>query len=198
MAFKRDDLRERVLDIAERRIAESGSEDLRARTIALDADVSVGTIYNLFGSMNGLMEALFSRILKRFHDVATGALDTLSDRDRRTALLSLADVYLDFVAGNEAVWQSLLSFNRGRPEADDDPYVEEQGPLFDLVGNVLRDTPLDRGDEARRSAARMLWSSVHGIVALNYLGMATPVRQRETKTQIELLVDLVLNGMRKV
>ena len=107
-------------------------------------------------------------------------------------------MYLDFVEGNEAVWQSLLSFNRQRPELDDDPYIEEQGPLFDLVGNVLRETPLDKGDDARHRAARMLWSSVHGIVALNYLGMATPARQRETKAQIELLVDLVLNGMRKV
>ena len=197
MAFKRDDLCERVLDIAERRIAQGGAEELRARTIALDAGVSVGTIYNLFGSMNGLLEALFTRILKRFHGVASSAIDPISDQDRRTALLALADVYLDFVEGNEAVWQSLLSFNRGRPDVEGDPYLAEQGPLFDLVGNVLVGTPLDSGEEARRRAARMLWSSVHGIVSMNYLGMASEERAKETKAQVTLLVDLVLSGMRK-
>ena len=196
MAFKRDDLRERVLDIAEQKIAEAGAEELRARTVALEAEVSVGTIYNLFGSMNGLMEALFSRILKRFHGIAENTLGAVSDTDRRTALLALADVYLDFIEGNEAVWQSLLSFNRERPDVDDDPYVAEQGPLFDLVGNILIDTPLDSGGTSRRQAARMLWSSVHGIVSMNYLGMANSARARETRAQIELLVDLVLNGMR--
>ena len=196
MAFKRDDLRERVLDIAERRVAEAGADELRARDVALDASVSVGTIYNLFGSMNGLMEALFTRILKRFHDIAARTLDGVSDRDRRAALLALADVYLDFVEGNEAVWQSLLAHSRDQADNDADPHTIEQGPLFDLVSNVLIGTPLDGGEAQRRRAARMLWSSVHGIVAMNYLGMTSRERARETKAQIEMLVDLVLGGMR--
>ena len=199
MAFKRDDLREKVLRIAEAEVARGGTDELRARTIALEAGVSVGTIYNLFGSMNGLLEELFTRVLARFHDVASGALGRQTDRDRRAALLALAEVYLDFVEGNEALWQSLLSFNRDRPDdASDmeDAYVSQQGPLFDLVGDVLRGTPLDTGDDMRRRAARMLWSSVHGIVTLNYLGMASRETAREAKGQIELLVDLTLNGMR--
>ena len=199
MAFKRDDLREKVLRIAEAEVARGGTDELRARTIALEAGVSVGTIYNLFGSLNGLLEELFTRVLARFHDVASGALGDRTDDDRRAALLALAEAYLDFVEGNEALWQSLLSFNRDRSDREDgmiDPYVTRQGPLFDLVGDVLRGTPLDTGDLARRRAARMLWSSVHGIVTLNYLGMANRETARETKTQIEMLVDLILHGMR--
>ena len=154
MAFKHDDLRERVLDIAEARLAEGGAGELRARALAVAAGVSVGTIYNLFGSMSGLMEALFARALERFHSAASVAVGRASDADRRAALLSLADAYLGFVEGNGALWRSLLA--RERLEADRAPGRDAQGPLFELVGNVLR------GSASRSSGPSTRWPRACG------------------------------------
>lgn len=190
MAFDRDDLRERVLGNAEARIASHGAETLRARALALDAGVSVGTIYNLFGSMDGALDALFVRLLTRFEAEARGLV---GGDDARARLMELADAYLDFVTRHEAAWTALLAHNAQREDRPDDETVARQGPVFDLVGDVLADAVGD-ADE-RRLLARLLWSSVHGIVQLNYLGIATPEALANTRTMIARLVDLTLLGL---
>ena len=195
MAFERDKLRETVIGLAERKLSEEGLDALRARTVAVEAEVSVGTIYNLFGSMNGLLEEVFSRATLRFQKEARDHLAALRTEDRRALLVGLAEAYLDFVTRNETVWSAFLAYNRSREDRENDPYLARQGPLFDLVGDVLRGTVMDRGDDSRREAARMLWSSVHGIVTLNYLGMASPEAEAATRKQMGMLVDLVLAGM---
>ena len=191
MAFDRDTLRESVLDNAEARVARDGADTLRARTLAVDAGVSVGTIYNLFGSMDGALDALFVRLLTRFEGEALEAVSGMTSAQGR--LMALADAYLDFVARHEAAWTALLAHNARREERPDDETVARQGPAFDLVGNVLADTVPDAG--ARRQLARLLWSSVHGIVQLNYLGMATPKAREATRAMVERLVTLTLAGL---
>lgn len=192
MAFDRDDLRERVLDNAEARIASHGAETLRARTLAVDAGVSVGTIYNLFGSMDGALDALFVRLLTRFEAEARG----LAHGDNaRARLMGLADAYLDFVTRHEAAWTALLAHNARREGQPDDETVARQGPAFDLVGDVLADAVRDA--EERRLLARLLWSSVHGIVQLNYLGIATADALTATRAMVARLVDITLAGLGK-
>ena len=196
MAFERDKLREAMIERAEASIAEHGMDGLRARTVAVDAGVSVGTVYNLFGSLDGLLEAVFERTMARFQQEAAPP-DDAAGGERRERLLGLAWAYMDFVRRNQAVWSAFLAYNRQREDGANDPYLARQGPLFDLVGDVLRDTALDAGEADRRSAARMLWSSVHGIVTLNYLDMVSEDSERATREQITLLVDLVLAGMER-
>ena len=191
MAFDRDELRERVLDNAEARIASEGAETLRARTLAEDASVSVGTIYNLFGSMDGALDALFVRLLMRFEGEARAAVGTATSAPER--LMALADAYLDFVERHEAAWTALLAHNARREEKPDDESVALQGPAFDLVGDVLADTVPE--PEERRRLARMLWSSVHGIVQLNYLGVGTETALGATRAMVARLVDLTLGGL---
>ena len=195
MAFERDKLQERVLKLAAAQLEAGGADGLRARSVAVEAGVSVGTIYNLFGSMNGLLEAVFEGMTLRFQEQAASRVEAAGSGDRRTSLLALADAYLEFVSRNEAVWSAFLAYNRQRADGVDDPYLAKQGPLFDLVGDVLAGTSLDQGEAARRMAARMLWSSVHGIVTLNYLGMVSEDARARTREQIELLVDLCRAGM---
>ena len=193
MAFERDKLREAMVGHAEARIAADGMDGLRARTVALDTGVSVGTVYNLFGSLDGLLEAVFERTMLRFQKEA----GTAAGGGRRETLLGLAWAYMDFVRRNQSVWSAFLAYNRRREQGENDPYLARQGPLFDLVGDALRDTALDVSDERRRTAARMLWSSVHGIVTLNYLDMVSEETEKRTREQITLLVDLVLRGMER-
>ena len=191
MAFDRDDLRERVLDNAEARIAAEGAETLRARTLAVDAGVSVGTIYNLFGSMDGALDALFVRLLTRFEGEARQAVRTAASASER--LMALADAYLDFVVRHEAAWTALLAHNARRDAPPGDEATALQGPAFDLVGDVLADAMPE--PDARRRLARMLWSSVHGIVQLNYLGIGTDEALGATRAMVARLVELTLAGL---
>src|SRR5438270_11314359 len=55
-----------ILDAAERHFLEGGYEDAKIDAIAADADVAVGSIYNYFGSKDGLYAALLERALDLF------------------------------------------------------------------------------------------------------------------------------------
>ena len=59
----RDRLREEILQLADRLLATEGLDALQARRIAREADCSVGTIYNIFGDIDGLIVAANSRTL---------------------------------------------------------------------------------------------------------------------------------------
>src|SRR3989442_13972182 len=54
-----------VLEAAERHLVDRGYEDAKVDAIAADADVAVGSIYNYFGSKEGLYAALLERALER-------------------------------------------------------------------------------------------------------------------------------------
>ncbi len=58
--------RTRILNAAERLIRKSGSTDFSVRALAVAAEVSPVTPFNLFGSKEGLLYALLSRSLDRF------------------------------------------------------------------------------------------------------------------------------------
>ena len=72
-AKRREDLRERLLDIAEAEVKANGSASLRARSLAVEAGCAVGAIYNVFDDMTGLTLAVNLRTFKRLgvgHPVA--------------------------------------------------------------------------------------------------------------------------------
>src|SRR5438552_12188169 len=55
-----------ILDAAERHFLERGYESAKVDEIAADADVAVGSIYNHFGSKEGLYASLVERALEVF------------------------------------------------------------------------------------------------------------------------------------
>ena len=61
--------RERILDTARRIIALDGFDSLNLRELALAADVTVPTIYNLIGNKAALVEALFDETITPFENL---------------------------------------------------------------------------------------------------------------------------------
>jgi len=58
--------RDRLLEVALRRLEESGPEVLRARTLTAEVGASTQALYTLFGGMPGLFEAIVADGFKRF------------------------------------------------------------------------------------------------------------------------------------
>jgi AcrR family transcriptional regulator len=61
-----DELRIRLLDVANELLASSGPESLTVRNIAAEARCSMQVIYTMFGSNEGLAEALYLEGFERF------------------------------------------------------------------------------------------------------------------------------------
>jgi AcrR family transcriptional regulator len=79
----------RILDAARRLVDSGGLDELSMRRLAHEADVSVRTIYNLFGDKGGLVRALVRDSFDAM-DVAVGALDAEDPIDRIWQAVSIS------------------------------------------------------------------------------------------------------------
>src|ERR1700739_2254174 len=91
-------LRTRLVDAAERTIAERGLAALKARDLAAEAGCAIGTIYNVFEHLDELVLAVGSRTLAML-DAALGAVRSRSPygstEEAIADLVRLALAYLD-------------------------------------------------------------------------------------------------------
>lgn len=200
MALDKTETSQKVLEIAERLLNQGGAPALQARAIAREAGISVGSIYNLVGDLDQLHGMANMRLLDRLGEAGLATSRKLKEKgvtDTRERLLALARTYLAFVQAHPVGWTALLAFSPGRMAADaQGAYETRLDTLFEIIASVLADDKTLMVDNARaRLSARVLWSSVHGIVT-NSAGRRAQQRQGEgVWDQIDLLVTTFLRGM---
>ncbi|ESY88895.1 TetR/AcrR family transcriptional regulator [Mesorhizobium australicum] len=201
MALDKEETGERVLAIAEALLNEGGMDNLKARTIAEQAGISVGSVYNLFSDLDGVHRAVNMRLLDRLGGAGAVAMAELARRgitDVRQRLMALAGAYVRFVEAHPGSWPALLAFNRRRPVlTEPDVYEARLDQLFEIIASVLADGGFDLDEDTRRIAARTLWSSVHGIVTSGYAARSDRRQADEISQQIELLVSVFIRGLER-
>lgn len=182
-----------MIDIAERLLASDGLEAVQARRIAQEADCSVGTIYNVFGGLDGLIISANTRTLKALGETLEAAVSGAGRGSLEDQLMALALAYSGFAHRQTHRWRALFEHRMEPGKAVPDSYRAEQEALLRLVEACLAG---HIGDEADRfSAARALFSGVHGIVWLaldNKLGALGPA---ECERQIRFIVEAAARGV---
>ena len=99
----------RLLRIAERILEDEGLEAVQARRLAKEADCSVGTVYNVFGGLDGLIVAANTQTLRAFGRAADVALRSTAGNDIESRLLALALTYFDFAVTHDRRWRAVFA-----------------------------------------------------------------------------------------
>lgn len=162
---RRKELRENLILIAQRTIAQDGLSALRARDLAKEAGCAVGAIYNVFGDLTDLTLAVNART---FHRLGADVAEALADapEDPVEQLVVMAQAYHRFAAENHLSWRALFDVDRAPGEAAPDWYLQEMGQLFAYISDPLAVIFPDRDATELALLTRALFSSVHGIVLL--------------------------------
>ncbi|MEZ5855848.1 MAG: TetR/AcrR family transcriptional regulator [Hyphomicrobiaceae bacterium] len=189
----RNRLRADVIEKASQILVQEGLEAVQARRIAAAAECSVGTLYNLFGDIDGLMLAVNAATLARLGERVVAASGDMHGVPLVERLMRLARAYMQFAVENHARWDAVFR-HRLRPGKEvPQSYVDDQQRLLGVIAKALADT-LD--DETQRMAtARTLFGAVHGIVVLaldNRLGGSL---RHELDQQLERIVRLAADGL---
>ena len=163
--IRRQELRDNLIVIAERTIAEKGLSALRARDLAGEAGCAVGAIYNVFGDLTDLALAVNART---FHRLGADVAEALAaaPEDPVEQLVVMAQAYHHFAADNHLSWRALFDIERAPGEAAPDWYLQEMGRLFTYISDPLAVIFPGRDGEELALLTRALFSSVHGIVLL--------------------------------
>ena len=187
----RAELRELVLTTAERIAETEGFSGLGARRIMREVGYTIGTFYQLFGRYDDLIVELNGRTL----DALYAACETApQEGSPETRLGFLADRYVAFTHRHPKRWSIL--FEHRLPDGDTLPewHHEKIQRLLFLCEDALRPLFPEDQDKARLHAARVLWSSLHGICSLESAGKL--VETESVDAMAKTLIDTFVAGLR--
>ncbi|NJO38189.1 MAG: TetR/AcrR family transcriptional regulator [Rhizobiales bacterium] len=189
----RDRISKDVLKTAEGIIALRGLGALNAREVAQGAGIAVGTLYNIYGSLDLLIQQVNARTLDRLcARLETEAARAEGPEERMAAM---ARAYIDFADEQPLVWRAVFDHQPAGESARADWYSASIERIAALAIAILN--PIFPGDQRRaaRRAATIIWSGVHGICALAQGGNLRHVTHADPRRLAEDLARGYLAGL---
>ena len=161
----REQLEELIVTAGNALMAEVGFARFSAREVAKRVGYSVGTIYNVFGSLDNLLLAINSRTFVDWAARVRAGLEQGAD-DR---LKVLVDGYFDFAEAEPNLWHAIYDHRLPAGTAIPPRYAEQRAELTGLVSQEIAQVQPLATREAVERLARSLVATVHGhcLFALN-------------------------------
>ena len=189
----RDRISADALATAEGIIAARGLGALNARELAQGAGIAVGTLYNVYGSLDSLIQRLNARTLDRLCDRLEAEAAKASGPEEQMA--AMARAYIDFADEQPLLWRAVFDHQPAGESARADWYSASIERIATLAITIL--SPIFPPDQRRlaRRVATIIWSGVHGICALAQGGNLRHVTHADPKRLAEDLVRGYLAGV---
>ena len=162
----RQELKALILEQAHHHIAEVGFARFSAREVAKRIGYTVGTLYNVYGTLDRLLAAVNTRTFGAWADALEAALEE-SGEDRIAALVA---GYFRFAYAHRNLWNAIYDHHLPVGEAVDAEQVQVRGRLTGIVTNEVERAlpPARRGDAV--AITRSLIAIVHGHCSLDLSG----------------------------
>lgn len=182
-----------ALDTAEAIIAERGLAALNARELAAGTGIAVGTLYNMYGSLDRLVQVLNARTLDRLYDQLKA--EAAREEKPEDRMVAMARAYIAFADEQPLVWRAVFDHQPAGEDGGADWYSASIERIANLAITILG--PLFPPDQRRaaRRVATIIWSGVHGICALAQGGNLRHVTHADPKRLAEDLVRSYLAGL---
>ena len=189
----RSRLKARMLQLAREILEADGLAGLQARRLAKEADCAVGSIYNIFNGIDGLIIAANTATLRDFGRNAEAAMRRSESGSVEDRLMALALAYLDFAIAHPKRLKAVFDHQMAEDAEVPTEYRADQDQLFALIEAPLRDVFAD--PKARAAAARAMFAAVHGIVVMALDRKLGPFDVKATEWQVRLVVQLIARGL---
>lgn len=157
----REQLREIILAEAHRHMAEVGFHRFSAREVAKRIGYSVGTIYNVYGSLDALLVAVNTRTMADWTRHVERAL-ARSGRDR---LRTLVEAYFDFAERHRWSWSAIYEHHLPDGESIPADDAAVRGRLTGIIADEVARSVPDAPAHEVQALTRSLIATVHGHCA---------------------------------
>ena len=162
----REQLRAMIVVEGHRHLAEVGYFHFSAREVAKRIGYSIGTLYNVFGSLDQLMLAINGMTLDLWRDYLLLRLE----HEAGDRLKALVDAYFEFAIVNRNAWAGLYDHRLPEGETIPDFYAGKVEALTEVVvAEVAAALPPAKAAIAV-SLTPSLLAAVHGHCALTLNG----------------------------
>jgi AcrR family transcriptional regulator len=154
----REELRALLVSEGHKLLAEQGLARFSGREVAKRAGYTVGTIYNVFGSLDRLIAAINSHTFSLW---ARFLRERLAQRGE-DRIKSLVEGYFDFALANPNLWSAIYDHRLADGEDLDESDHAQRAALTDIVENEVRAALPDADMPEAARFARSLIATVHG------------------------------------
>jgi AcrR family transcriptional regulator len=184
-----EETRERLLEAAERVSATDGWDALTVRRVAEEADTSTRAVYALFGSKEGLEQALHEAMFLRLRELSQGRA---REDDPALDLIELALAYRRWATERPeryAIAVHRFLGERSAPRSEEGLAVARSA--LDELRQVTRrchDAGLLPGREVEEVIVQMR-TAVHGLAEFENLGLLGPDPRSHWMTVVRALID---------
>lgn len=192
---RREILRTKLMAAAERHIIEEGLTNLRARTLAAEANCSIGSIYNAFEDLDEIILKVNSNTLAKFGDHVSRALEAVSKTGPKERMIALALAYLEFAKANPNAWSALFDYRMPAGVPVPHWHIQERAVLFQHIHRPLAELLPQADEETLARLVHSLFSAVHGLVFLSLQDRFSAVPPEGVGAQLEILVGAVCRGL---
>lgn len=165
----REQLEELIVSAGNVLMAEVGFARFSARAVAKRIGYSVGTIYNVFGSLDNLLLAINGRTFVDWAARVRSGLEDAGEGLGADRLKVLVDGYFDFAEAHPNLWHAIYD-HRVPPGTElPDRYAGQRAELTGLVGREIAQSQPHASRSDVERLARSLVATVHGhcLFALN-------------------------------
>ncbi len=192
MARRSDHTKEELLsitlDAAKNIVIEDGYRNLTARKLAEKIGYTPGTLYNMYGSMDGVILEINSITLDRLaHEILHSRPPPSNDIE--VSLKGMAHAYLNFARKNQALW--LMVFDHKMADGSESPLwlKEKIESLFTPLEEILKNSDSDKVTNKQKLIARTLWASVHGICYVEQSNKMPLISDEGADKMIDCLIE---------
>jgi AcrR family transcriptional regulator len=174
-----------LLNAAEAVLDRDGVDGVTIRAVAQHAEVSPMSVYNRFGSKDGLTTALALRTLGQLAQ----AIDVTDDIDPIERFRRACRRYREFALRHPARYS--LIFGVGSPLEDQSSEVARAGhEVFDVLVQLITTMKSAARQLDSAESAQAVWSAVHGAVTIEQVGIGqTPDATATFDHMLDMLVD---------
>lgn len=137
--------REQLLDVTGQIVGEQGFHAVSIQAVARRAGISRPIVYEHFGDLPGLLEALVEREMAKAHEqISETELGDLTEGDPAALMLESLSRYLSAVEQHPSTWRLVLMPAEGAPELLRKSILRGRATVLDSLTNAVR--PVLRGD----------------------------------------------------
>jgi AcrR family transcriptional regulator len=182
----RAELEAMIVAEGHRLMAETGFNAFSAREVARRVGYSIGTIYNVFDSLDHLLVAINSRTFELWTDY----LRERVEGSRGDRIRALVQAYFDFAREHSKLWMAIYDHRLPPGMAMPDRDMEKRRALTQIVfDEIARQLPA-RPESEVEHLARSLIATVHGHCTFELNGSFALMGEKEP-------VELALGRVRE-
>lgn len=192
----RKELKVLILDKAWEIVGKNGIDNLTARNLAKEIGYAPGTVYNLFDSMDALHLQLNLKTVDLLYRSLAAHSAKLGRNVRLSDMEDMAQAYFNFATDYRSHWLMLFNLKVNVDENGARDYQKAIEQLFSPLESLLFGYFPDKEDKEIKKAARVLWSSVHGLCYLQQSDKIEIIESNEKAfTLVNYLIEIFIKGM---